>query len=50
MTRYTIEKTDIHASRPWQVLAHCDGRSQPIPCGSFKSKRAAQAEVAALAA
>tara|TARA_R110000868_G_scaffold391047_2_gene660943 strand:- start:140 stop:289 length:150 start_codon:yes stop_codon:yes gene_type:complete len=45
MTTYTIEKTDIHASRPWQVLAHCDGRN-PIPCGSFKTKRAAQAEVA----
>jgi len=45
MTTYTIEKTGLHASRPWQVFAHCTGLAQPAPCGSFKTKRAAQNEV-----
>lgn len=38
---YTIAKTEIHASRPWQLFAHCADR-QPIPMGSFKTKRAAE--------
>lgn len=39
---YTIAKTDTHGSRPWQVFAHYANR-QPIPMGSFKTKRAAEA-------
>lgn len=46
---YTITKTDLHGSRPWQVFAHSADR-QPIPMGSFKTKKAAETEAAALAA
>lgn len=43
---YTIAKTGLHGSRPWQVFAHCADR-QAIPMGSFKTKRAAQAALVA---
>ncbi len=42
---YTIAKTNIHGSRPWQVFANCADR-QPIPIGSFKTKRAAVEAIA----
>ena len=50
MTKIEISKTDLHASRPWQVFAYHADRSQPIPCGSFKTKRAALAKANELAA
>ena len=43
-----ITKTDLHASRPWQAFIYRN--ELRIPLGSFKTKRAAQAEANEIAA